>query len=306
MAVGLDTGVPWVMCKEDNAPDPVINACNGFYCDAFSSNKPYKPTLWTEAWSGWFTEFVAQFTSAQFKTWHLQLLVSYKRVAHILIIICTMEEPTLDGPLADHLLQPVMTMMLQLMNMAHVFSSMQGSCAAFLSNYHTKSAARVMFNNSHYNLPPWSISILPDCRNVVFNTAIVGVKTLQIQMLPTNSKMFSWETYDEDISSLGESSRITAPGLLEQMNVTRDTSDYLWYTTSVDISPSESVLREGQKPTLNVDSAGHPLHVFINRQFSGSAFGTRENRRFHIYRTSEPTCWNKSHCTCQHSDWITD
>lgn len=24
MAVGLDTGVPWVMCKEDDAPDPVV------------------------------------------------------------------------------------------------------------------------------------------------------------------------------------------------------------------------------------------------------------------------------------------
>ncbi|XWS16736.1 hypothetical protein CRYUN_Cryun33cG0004200 [Craigia yunnanensis] len=52
MAVRLGTGVPWVMCKEDDASDPVINACNGFYCDAFSPNKPYKPTLLTEAWSG--------------------------------------------------------------------------------------------------------------------------------------------------------------------------------------------------------------------------------------------------------------
>lgn len=24
MAVGLNTGVPWVMCKEDDAPDPVV------------------------------------------------------------------------------------------------------------------------------------------------------------------------------------------------------------------------------------------------------------------------------------------
>ncbi|CAA2988277.1 Beta-galactosidase 3 [Olea europaea subsp. europaea] len=57
MAVELGTGVPWVMCKEDDAPDPVINACNGFYCDYFSPNKPYKPTLWTEAWTGWFEDF---------------------------------------------------------------------------------------------------------------------------------------------------------------------------------------------------------------------------------------------------------
>ena len=25
MAVGLDTGVPWVMCKQDDAPDPVVS-----------------------------------------------------------------------------------------------------------------------------------------------------------------------------------------------------------------------------------------------------------------------------------------
>ncbi|XP_022761180.1 beta-galactosidase 5-like [Durio zibethinus] len=320
MAVGLDTGVPWVMCKEDDAPDPVINACNGFYCDAFAPNKPNKPTLWTEAWSGWFTEFggtihqrpvqdlafaVARFmqkggsyvnyymyhggtnfgrtTGGPFITTSYDYdapideygLIRQPKYGHL---------KELHGAikLCEHALvssDPTVTS-LGTYQEAHVFSSMQGSCAAFLSNYHTESAATVMFNNRQYNLPPWSISILPDCRNVVFNTAIVGVKTSQIQMLPTNSKMSSWETYDEDISSLGESSRITALGLLEQMNVTRDTSDYLWYTTSVDISPSESFLRGGQKPTLNVDSAGHALHVFINGQFSGSAFGTREDRRF--------------------------
>lgn len=28
MALGLHTGVPWVMCKEDDAPDPVVS---GFF-----------------------------------------------------------------------------------------------------------------------------------------------------------------------------------------------------------------------------------------------------------------------------------
>ncbi|KAK9663655.1 hypothetical protein RND81_O265600 [Saponaria officinalis] len=51
MVVGLNTGVPWVMCKQDDAPDPVINTCNGFYCDYFSPNKAYKPKMWTEAWT---------------------------------------------------------------------------------------------------------------------------------------------------------------------------------------------------------------------------------------------------------------
>nr|GMD86943.1 pyrophosphate-energized vacuolar membrane proton pump-like [Ipomoea batatas] len=34
-----------------------VNACNGFYCDWFSPNKAYKPKMWTEAWTAWFTEF---------------------------------------------------------------------------------------------------------------------------------------------------------------------------------------------------------------------------------------------------------
>lgn len=25
MAVGMQTGVPWIMCKQDDAPDPVVS-----------------------------------------------------------------------------------------------------------------------------------------------------------------------------------------------------------------------------------------------------------------------------------------
>ncbi|KAG4952088.1 hypothetical protein JHK85_045955 [Glycine max] len=163
---------------------------------------------------------------------------------------------------------------------AHVYTTESGDCAAFLSNYDSKSSARVMFNNMHYNLPPWSVSILPDCRNVVFNTAKVGVQTSQMQMLPTNTQLFSWESFDEDVYSVDDSSAIMAPGLLEQINVTKDASDYLWYITSVDIGSSESFLRGGELPTLIVQSRGHAVHVFINGQLSGSAYGTREYRRF--------------------------
>ncbi|KAB1207325.1 Beta-galactosidase 3 [Morella rubra] len=162
---------------------------------------------------------------------------------------------------------------------AHVFSSKSGECAAFLSNYNPKSAARVTFNNKHYMLPPWSISILPDCKNAVFNTAKVGVQRSKPQMLPTNVEFLSWDTFNEAISSADDDS-ISVFGLLEQLNITRDTSDYLWYTTSVDISPSESFLHQGQYPTLSVQSTGHAMHVFINGHHSGSAFGTRERLRF--------------------------
>ncbi|KAH7567212.1 hypothetical protein JRO89_XS07G0032600 [Xanthoceras sorbifolium] len=320
MAVGLDTGVPWVMCKEDDAPDPVINTCNGFYCDGFSPNKPNKPTLWTENWSGWFTEFggpvyrrpvqdlafaVARFIQkgGSFMNYYMYHGgTNFGRTAGGPFITTSYDY---DAPLdeyglirqpkyghlkelhraikqCEHALvssDPTVTS-LGTYQQVHVFSSGKGSCAAFIANYNSKSAARVTYNGRHYNLPPWSISILPDCKNEVFNTAKVQVQHPQTQMLPTDSKFLAWETYDEDIFSLGESSTMTAAGLLEQINVTRDSSDYLWYMTSVDISPSESFLRGGQKPTLSLESAGHAVHVFINGQLSGSAFGTREHRKF--------------------------
>ncbi|XP_057434997.1 beta-galactosidase 3-like [Lotus japonicus] len=318
MAVGLDTGVPWVMCKETDAPDPVINSCNGFYCDDFSPNKPYKPSIWTESWSGWFTEFggpvhqrpvedlafaVARFiqkggTFVNYYMYHGG--TNFGRSAGGPFITASYDY---DAPIDEYGLirQPKYSHLKDLheaikrcehalvssdptitslgtFQQAHVFSSKTGGCAAFLANYHAQSAARVTFYNRKYDLPPWSISILPDCKADVFNTAKVRVRTSKVQMIPVNLKLFSWETYDEDLSSLAESSRITAPGLLEQLNVTRDSSDYLWYITSVDISSSESFLGGGHQPSINVQSAGHGIHVFVNGQYSGSAFGAKEQR----------------------------
>ncbi|CAA2960549.1 beta-galactosidase 5-like [Olea europaea subsp. europaea] len=339
MAVGLNTGVPWVMCKDDNAPDPVINACNGFYCDAFSPNKPYKPTMWTEAWSGWlrlqlfyliilpffflglrFNEFggtihqrpvqdlafaVARFIQKGGSYINYYMYhggTNFGRTAGGPFVTTSYdydapidEYGLIREPKYGHLKElhkaiklceralvssdPTITS-LGNSQMAHVFSGGEGICAAFLSNFNRNYTARVMFNNMHYNLPPWSISILPDCRNVVFNTAIAGAQTSKFQMLPTNSQLHSWETHGEDISSLDESSTLTANGLLEQISITRDSSDYLWYMTSVDIGSTESFSRTGQKPTITVNSRGHAIHVFVNGQLSGSAYGTRENTRF--------------------------
>ncbi|XP_060180767.1 beta-galactosidase 10-like isoform X2 [Lycium barbarum] len=47
-----------------------------------------------------------------------------------------------------------------------------GIGAAFLSNYDTKYSVQVIFQNIQYDLPPWSISILPDCKTVVFLSTI--------------------------------------------------------------------------------------------------------------------------------------
>lgn len=314
MAVGLDTGVPWVMCKEDDAPDPVINTWNGFYADDFYPNKPYKPTMWTENWTGWFTGFgtpvphrpvediafsVAKFVQkgGSFVNYYMYhggtnfgrtaggpfIATSYDydapldeyglirqpkwghlRDLHKAIKLC---EPALVSGF------PVVTSLGNNQE-SNVFRSSSGACAAFLANYDTNSFAKVAFNGMHYDLPPWSISILPDCQTTVFNSARVGVQTSLMKMASVGE--FSWVSYNENLNSLDDGS-FTTVGLLEQINVTRDNTDYLWYTTFVNITPDEQFLQNGQSPVLTVMSAGHSLHVFINGQLSGTVYGSVDN-----------------------------
>ncbi|XP_010049746.2 beta-galactosidase [Eucalyptus grandis] len=314
MAVGLGTGVPWVMCKQDDAPDPVINTCNGYYCEGFKPNSNNKPKMWTENWTGWYTEFggavpyrpaedlafsVARFiqNSGSFVNYYMYHGgTNFGRTAGGPMIATSYDY---DAPLDEYglLREPKWSHLRDLHKAikqsewalvsadpvvqslgsnqeAHVFKAGSG-CAAFLANYDTKYSVRVNFGNGKYDLPPWSISILPDCKTAVYNTARVNAPSSQIKMVPVGG--FSWQSYIEETVSAFGSDTYTKDGLLEQISFTRDFSDYLWYTTDITISPNEAFLRSGQYPVLTIWSAGHAMHVFINGELTGSAYGSLEN-----------------------------
>ncbi|KAJ1687875.1 hypothetical protein LUZ63_019265 [Rhynchospora breviuscula] len=315
MAVGLNTGVPWVMCKQDDAPDPVINTCNGFYCDWFSPNKPNKPNMWTEAWTAWYTAFgkpvphrppqdmafsVAAFIQkgGSFVNYYMYhggtnfgrtaggpfIATSYDydglidefgllrqpkwghmKDLHHAIKQC---EPTIvaagDPVVASlgHNLQ------------SSVFKSASGGCAAFLGNFDWTAHANVTFNGKQYELPPWSISILPDCKSDVFNTARVSAQTSEMRMDTVES--FSWQSHTEEINAT-EKVAFTNNMMMEQLNITRDKTDYLWYTTFVNIDKTEKFLSNGQDPTLTVMSSGHAMSVFVNGKLAGKEYGSIDN-----------------------------
>lgn len=42
---------------------------------------------------------------------------------------------------------------------------------------------------------------------------------------------FSWQSYNEEITSAYGKDTVVIKGLYEQINLTRDSTDYLWYTT---------------------------------------------------------------------------
>ncbi|XP_018480530.2 beta-galactosidase 12 isoform X1 [Raphanus sativus] len=319
MAEGLSTGVPWIMCKQDeDVPDSIINTCNGFYCEGFKPKSDNKPKMWTENWTSWLTEFggavpyrpaediafsVARFihNGGSFMNYYMYHGgTNFDRTAGQFIATSYDYDAPLDEyglprePKYSHLtklhkviklcepalvsVDPTVTWLGDKLE-AHVYKS-KSSCAAFLSNYNNISAARVSFGGSTYDLPPWSISILPDCKTEYYNTAKVQVRTpsIHMKMVPTNTQL-SWGSYNEEIPSPYDSNNGTfaKEGLVEQISMTRDKTDYLWYLADVAISDDEKFLKTGEDPLLSIDSAGHALSVFVNGQLAGTAYGSLEN-----------------------------
>ncbi|TVU47699.1 hypothetical protein EJB05_07306, partial [Eragrostis curvula] len=325
MAVSLDTGVPWVMCQQADAPDPIINTCNGFYCDQFTPNSASKPKLWTENWSGWFLSFggavpyrpvedlafaVARFyqRGGTFQNYYMYhggtnfdrstggpfIATSYDydapideyglvrqpkwghlRDVHKAIKLC---EPALIATDPSYI-------SLGQNAEAHVYKS--GSvCAAFLANIDGQSDKTVTFNGKTYNLPAWSVSILPDCKNVALNTAQINsqVTSTEMRYLQSSTEasddsfvtpelaVSGWSYAIEPVGITKDNS-LTKPGLMEQINTTADASDFLWYSTSVTIKGDEPYLN-GSQTNLLVNSLGHVLQVYINGKFAGSAQGS--------------------------------
>lgn len=166
-------------------------------------------------------------------------------------------------------------------------------CAAFLANIDEHKSAHVKFNGQSYTLPPWSVSVLPDCRHVAFNTAKVGAQTsvktvksarpslgsmsiLQKVVRQDNVSYISksWMALKEPIGIWGENN-FTFQGLLEHLNVTKDRSDYLWHKTRISVSEDDISFWKinGANPTVSIDSMRDVLRVFVNKQLSGSIVG---------------------------------
>ncbi|KAF8716504.1 hypothetical protein HU200_026289 [Digitaria exilis] len=321
MAVAQNTGVPWTMCQESDAPDPVINTCNGFYCDTFQPNSPTKPKVWTENWPGWFQTFgesnphrppedvafaVARFfekggsvqnyyvyhggtnfgrtTGGPFITTSYDYdapideygLRRFPKWAHL-------RELHKSIKLCEHTLLYGNTTFLSLgpKQEADIYTDQSGGCVAFLANIDSDKDKVVTFRNKQYDLPAWSVSILPDCKNVVFNTAKVQSQTSMVAMVPESlhvSKPDRWSIFKER-PGIGGKKYFIQNGFVDHINTTKDSTDYLWYTTSFSVDGNSS---KGSNAVLNIDSKGHGVHAFLNNELIGSAYGNGSKPSFTV------------------------
>ncbi|XP_047978303.1 beta-galactosidase 10 [Salvia hispanica] len=334
MSVSQNTGVPWIMCMQFDPPDTVIDTCNSFYCDHFKPISPNKPKFWTENWPGWFKTFGASdphrppedvaFSVARFfqKGGSLQNYYMYHggtnfgRTAGGPFITTSYDY---DAPideyglarcpkwghlkelhrsikLCEHALlngEPK-TLSLGPLQEVDVYEESSGACSAIISNTDDKNGATVVFKNTTYHLPAWSVSILPDCKNEVFNTAKVGSQTSVVEMIPTDlqpsattpHKDFKgpqWDVFRER-AGIWDAADFTKNGLVDHINTTKDTTDYLWYTTSFHVDETDESFRSGKSPVILIESKGHAMHVFINQKLEATGSGNGTVPRFKIRR----------------------
>ncbi|KAI4336465.1 hypothetical protein L6164_014988 [Bauhinia variegata] len=316
MAVGLNTGVPWVMCKQTDAPDPVINTCNGMRCgETFTGpNSPNKPSLWTENWTSFYQVYggLPYIRSAEDIAFHVALFIarngSYvnyymyhggtnlERTGAAYVITGYYDQAPLDEygllrqPKWGHLkelhaaIKSCSTTILQgaqknfslgQLQEGYVFEEDKGGCVAFLINNDRTNNVSVQFQNTTYQLPSKSISILPDCQNVTYNTAIVHTPSNRRIITPRHkfSSANNWQQFEDVIPSFDDTS-LRSDSLLEHMNTTKDKSDYLWYTLRYENNLSCS------QPTLDVESAAHLAHAFVNGEYVGGAHRNHDVKSF--------------------------
>uniref|UniRef100_A0A0E0J9N5 Beta-galactosidase n=2 Tax=Oryza nivara TaxID=4536 RepID=A0A0E0J9N5_ORYNI len=325
MAIALDTGIPWVMCRQTDAPEEIIDTCNAFYCDGFKPNSYNKPTIWTEDWDGWYADWGGALPHRSAEDSAFAVARFYQRGGSLqnyyMYFGGTNFARTAGGPLqitsydydapideygilrqpkwghlkdlhtAIKLCEPALIAVdgspqyikLGSMQEAHVYStgevhtngSMAGNaqiCSAFLANIDEHKYASVWIFGKSYSLPPWSVSILPDCENVAFNTARnLGLPVVQVDISLVSSHLHLEVRISQVLGGLPK--RLL--GILEHLNVTKDISDYLWYTTRVNISDADIAFwsSKGVLPSLTIDKIRDVARVFVNGKLAGSQVG---------------------------------
>uniref|UniRef100_A0A7N0VC10 beta-galactosidase n=1 Tax=Kalanchoe fedtschenkoi TaxID=63787 RepID=A0A7N0VC10_KALFE len=227
MAVSQNIGVPWIMCQQPGPPAPMLEACNGWYCDQYKPKKAGTPKLWTENWTGWFQNWgapspkrtaedlafaVARFfqTGGTLNNYYMYHGgTNFGRTAGGPYIITTYDY---DAPLDEYgnPKQPKWGHLKQLHNVLFsientltygnitdndlgngvvttVFATNETS-SCFISNRNETSDATVAYQGNQYHVPAWSVSILPDCKTEEYNSAKINTQTSVMVNKPNDAE----------------------------------------------------------------------------------------------------------------------
>ncbi|KAL4192657.1 hypothetical protein AMTRI_Chr06g195310 [Amborella trichopoda] len=280
MALGLNAGVPWVMCKQTDAPGNIIDACNEYYCDGYKPNSYHKPTMWTENWDGWYTTWggrvphrpvedlafaVARFyqRGGSFQNYYMFFGgTNFGRTSGGPFYITSYDY---DAPIDEYglLSQPK-------------WGHLKDLHAAI--KLCEPSLVSVDDSPEYMRLGPnQEVGAQISLKAVEMDSSSLSKTSSSGYLSLDNEASFiskTWMSFKEPIGAWGQNS-FTAKGILEHLNVTKDTSDYLWYITRIQVSDEDALFWEDNEinPALAIDSARDVVRIFVNGNLTGSASG---------------------------------
>ncbi|CAD5194786.1 unnamed protein product [Musa acuminata subsp. malaccensis] len=326
MAKSLNVNVPWIMCQQADAPSPMINTCNGFYCHKFKPNRPSIPKMWTENWTGWFKGWgesqphrpvedvayaVANFfaSGGTFQNYYMYhggtnfgrtsggpyLTTSYDYDAPL------DEYGNIRQPKWGHLkqLHSAIKMMEKILTYGEVnttqlgnalavtkFSINETSSGCFLTNANQSNDANATYNGNTYLVPSRSISILPDCEKEVYNTAKVTTQTSLMVNKPVKSTKLSWKWHSEIMEDTLNGKGSFSNESLLEQIMT--TGDASDYLWYMtSVTLNKSSTSWRKKMNLRVKTKGHILHAYVNNRLIGSGYATKGSYKFDFEQEAE-------------------
>ncbi len=113
----------------------------------------------------------------------------------------------------------------------HVYNTSDG-CVAFLSNIDASADSSVSFGGRNYSLPAWSVTVLQDCQDDVFVTSRVsGAETQLVSTTLWAATAATTKYFPDIVGGMRETYGVLHSRPLEQLEITKDATDYLWYST---------------------------------------------------------------------------
>ena len=147
----------------------------------------------------------------------------------------------------------------------------------FLCNDAPDSAAEVKWDGRTHRLSPGSVTILADGRSVMNTAEVPAASLVERRMRAAGVKLSRFETWAEP---LPHERPAHAPGTVtltkpvEQLQLTKDLTDYCWYATTVTVPKG----RAG-KGELELRGVADVVHVFVDGKLVGTTTTLLEENR---------------------------
>lgn len=298
----LNLGIPWVMCYgASEGAIETINAFYGhLHIEEHFANHPDQPALWTEAYPGWYNTWgyphhirklpdlmygVARFfaaggTGINYYMWHGG--TNFGRETMYL----QTTSYDLDSPLDDFGLPTTKAKHLAKLHrilaehsedlLAHPRPAAQAvgekqrmytlGRLTFLCNDDEQAPASFQHDGKKHTLAARTVLIVKNGKVLLDTSKLDAGLEVRRSYQPVDvdlAKFGSWhEPMPQDWPEQMAEDEVVADEPVEQLLITRDRSDYCWYSTKI--------RSDGGRATLTLDKAADVVYVFVNGKLAAS------------------------------------